>query len=117
MENFRYKEYSPEENKIYNLALPLILEGVKNGLSFNDACDRVEVENKELKEFIVDDALKIIIAELHYVQRFSLQEVADLLEISTAIVNKANEEMIEDIENSEIEIYKLRNPNDQIGNA
>ncbi len=117
MENFRYKEYSSEEDKIYNAALPLILEGVKSGLSFNDACDRVQVKNKELKEFIIDDALKIIIVELHYVQKYSLQEIAALLKISTAIVDKANEEMMEDIGNSEIEVYKLRNPNDQIGNA
>jgi hypothetical protein len=117
MEDFKYKDYSDEENKIYNEAMAEIMEGLRNGLSFNEACSIVNVQDKDLRGFIEDDALKIIIAEMHYAKGLSLPEVADILKISTETTNKANLEMLEDIEITAIDAYRLNNPDTQTGNA
>ncbi|MEW6066900.1 MAG: hypothetical protein AB1610_01180 [Nitrospirota bacterium] len=114
MENVTYKEYSEEENRIYNEAITKILEGLKNGLNFSDACNMADVKEKGLKGFIEDDVLKIVIAEMHYVQGSSLKEIADKLSISVGDLNKANSEMLEDISMMTTNIF---NPNIQIGNA
>jgi len=73
------KEYSPEEDRIYNESIAKIREGMKNGLTFGEACQVIDVTDEELKEFILDDALKIMIAELHYGKAMNLEEVARIL--------------------------------------
>lgn len=117
MDDFRYKEYTEEENKIYNEAIDKIMKGLRNGLNFNEACSTAYIEDKELKGFIEDDALKIVIAEMHYVKDLSLQNIADTLEVSIDTINKANAEMLEDVEIMSTEIYKMNNPDSPIGNA
>jgi hypothetical protein len=117
MEDFKYKQYTNDENKTYNEAMAKIMEGLRNGLSFNEACSIANIGNKDLRDFIEDDALKIMIAEMHYTKGISLPEVADILKISTETANKANLEMLEDVGITAIDIYRLNNPDIQTGNA
>lgn len=117
MEDFTYKEYTEEENEIYNKAMDEIMAALKNGLKFNEACSAINVEDKELQSYIEDDALKIIIADMHYVKGFSLQNVADDLEVSIETINRANAEMMEDVAMTATELYKINNPERPIGNA
>lgn len=117
MGDFKYKEYTAEENKIYNAAMAKIMEGLKTGLSFNEACSVVNVEDKELKDFIEDDALKIMIADMHYAKGLSLPEVASVLKVSIETTNRANLEMLEDVGITSMEVYKQNNPDKPVGNA
>jgi hypothetical protein len=117
MEEFSYKEYSEEENAIYQEVLPRILEDVKEGSSFYKACDNVRVEDKELKAFIVDDALKILIAELHYKQGCPLHDIAVQLEVPEDVINRANREMIQDVSLSASEVFRSENPDARFGTA
>ncbi len=117
MEDFIYKEYSEEEDKIYSEAMNGIMEGLKNGLTFQESCSAVIVEDEQLKKFIVDDALKIIIAETHYEKGHPLKHVADALCVPIEVVEKANAEMIEDVEITASEACKMNNPYGQTGTA
>lgn len=96
--NFVFKEYSEEESKIYEEAMKEIMQNIKNGSSFRDAVDSVEVEDNELKALIEDDALKILIAELCYVSKIPFEELADMLKLPLETIRKANFEMLEDVE-------------------
>jgi len=117
MEKFVYKEYTEEESRIYNEAMDRIMEGLQNGLSFADACGCVDVEDEELKEFIKDDALKIMIADIHYNKDLPMEHVSSRLSVPIDVVNKAYAEMLEDIEISTTEVYKSIHPDSPIGNA
>lgn len=117
MEDLKYKEYTEEENLIYDEAISKIKEGLKNGLNFNEACSVVNIEDAELKRFIVDDALKIMIAEMHYAKGMTLKQVADTLRLPVKAVDSANNEMLEDVGISAAEYYKAVNPNNPTGNA
>jgi hypothetical protein len=117
MEDFKYKQYSDEENKIYYEAMAKIIGGLRNGLGFNEACSIVNIEDKELRGFIEDDALKIMIAEMHYKKGLPLSEVTATLKVSIETTNKANLEMLEDVGITAIDIYRLNNPDTQIGNT
>lgn len=117
MGDLQYKEYSKDETRIYNEALARIKSGLDNGLSFNEACSMVDIENEELKNFIIDDALKVMIAELHYGKGLSLQQVADRLKVSLKKISAANAEMLEDVGITAAEVYKKSNPGSPMGNA
>ncbi|MCS7215455.1 MAG: hypothetical protein RMI30_00205 [Thermodesulfovibrio sp.] len=95
--NFVFRDYSEEESKIYEKAIKEIIQNIKDGMSFRDAVDSVYVEDKELKAFIEDDALKILIAELCYVSKIPFEELANMLKIPLDTIRTANREMLEDI--------------------
>lgn len=117
MEEFIYKEYTEEETSIYEKAIPEIIDFVKSGLSFQDACERVQIEDTELKAYIVDDALKIVIAEMHFNQHMSLHKISGLIGVSTDILTKAQREMVQDVSISASEFFTQTNPEGHCGNA
>jgi hypothetical protein len=117
MSNYNYKQYTEEESKIYDQSMDKIMEGLRNGLNFIDACNTVTVEDKDLMGYIEDDALKIIIGEMHYVYQVTLQDIADNLQIPIEKIIKANEEMLEDVAISSVAVYKHSSPDNPFGNA
>jgi hypothetical protein len=117
MEEFEYKVYTEEETKIYNASIPKILQGIKDGLPFCDACKLVRIDDEKLRKFIEDDVLKIVIAELHYSQKISLEEVSTMLDVSMDIITKANDEMLEDIGITSSEVFRTKDSNTPHGNA
>ena len=117
MKDFTYKEYTEEETKIYEMAMDKIMKGLKEGLSFHECCNSLTIEDEELKGFITDDALKIVIADMHYNRGLSLEHVADTIQLPMDVINKANEEMMEDVEITTIEMSRMSNPLGQTGTA
>jgi hypothetical protein len=117
MADFKYKDYTPEEGMIYDDAMLKIRKGMENGLSFSEAFSMVDVQDHELKCFIEDDALKVLIAEMHFEKGVSLPQVADTLKISLKRLNMAVTEMLEDIGTTAAGIYRQNNPDGPIGHA
>jgi hypothetical protein len=117
MADFEYKHYTEEESKIYSEAIAKIRSGLDNGLSFHEACSAVDVKDETLKNFIMDDALKVAIAEMHYGKGLFLQHVADTLKVPLKKINAAHLEMLEDAGITAAESYKQANPDSPIGHA
>ena len=117
MNDFAYKEYTEEETKIYHEALDKIMEGLEQGLTFPESCKAAIVEDERLRGFIIDDALKIMIADIHYKRGLSLEHVADALQVSIDTITKANAEMLEDVEISSAGMYRMNNPSGPVGTA
>lgn len=117
MKDFTYKEYTEEETKIYHEAMDKIMEGLEQGLTFPESCKAVIVEDEQLRGFIIDDALKIMIADIHYKRGLSLGHVADALHVSIDTITKANAEMLEDVEISSVRMYRMNNPSGPVGTA
>ncbi len=110
MKEIKYKEYTSEENVIYYDSIGKILTSLRNGSSFKEACSGVEILDPSLKNFIYDDAIKVMIAELHYRDGLPLDEVAKRLDISVVKISYASLEMLEDAEISSSEAFRQNNP-------
>ena len=117
MADFKYKEYTEEESRIYNESMAKIKGGIENGLSFHEACNSLNIGNKELANFIADDALKVAIAEMHYGKGLLLQQVAEELKVPVKKINDAHLEMLEDAGITAAEFYRMTNPGGPAGNA
>lgn len=117
MEEFRYKEYTEEESRIYHEAMQKIMEGLTKRLPFDEACSVVKIDDEQLSEFIKDDALKMVIADMHYNKGISLEQVAEDLKVQVDILSRANAEMLQDIEITSMEIYRAHNPGTPAGSA
>ncbi len=75
-----------------------IRRAVNNGLSFDQACSLVFIENKEFREAVVSEALKILIAEFHIFRGMPLKQLAMKLRLSMSRLLKEKESMDRDPE-------------------
>jgi hypothetical protein len=96
------KQFSDEEDRIYRKSIEMIRSSIGNGVKFDAACEFITAD-KELKDMIVDDALKIEIAELHYGKNLPLIEVSKKLGVAMERLLEANNEMMEDVMNTTAE--------------
>ncbi len=99
------KNFTEEENRIYIRGVELLRSSIGSGVKFDVACEFIEAD-KELKEMIIDDALKIEIAELHYGKRVPLIDLSKKLGVGMERLLKATDEMMEDILNTADEAAK-----------
>ncbi len=96
-DDINYRSFNAEEDEIYKKSIAMIRSNIDNDVKFDLACEFIKIGDKELKDMIIDDALKIEIAELHYGKRIPLRDVAKKLGVEMERLLKANHEMMEDI--------------------
>jgi hypothetical protein len=98
-------EFTEEESKIHHAGFKVIFEGMQKGLGFDEACAGLEVVDPEMRRIIVDDYLKVTIAEQHFQAQRSLEEVAADLKVPAARVEAAKSEMMREVEKAAVDHY------------
>lgn len=110
MKEIQYKQYTAEEDAIYNDSIGKILTALRSGKTFEESCREVEISDKSLMAFIHDDAMKVMIAELHYRDGISLPDIAKRLNISIEKICHASLEMLDDVAISSSEAFNNEHP-------
>lgn len=95
MEN--YKVFSEDEEKVYDREICILMEKIKEGMHIDKACKEINADDPEMRQIIEDDILKILIANLHYQQGMSLEDVARQLDIALQRVKDTQKIMLEDV--------------------
>ncbi len=99
--------YDTDESRAYEEAVNKIKSAVvEHSMPFDEAASQVEVEDEELRKSIVSDALKVLIAEMHFLNKKPLEEVAEALKLPVGRVAEARKEMVEELEADAIQRYK-----------
>jgi len=98
--------YETEEDRLYEEAVKNIKAAVEGGTPFEEAASRIEVKDEALRASAASDALKLLIAEMHFMKGRPLGEVADALKLPPGRVEEARREMVEEVEAAAIEKYK-----------
>ena len=88
---------SDEENHIYEAAVAALRDELDQGRTFDHACERLDGIEQELRALIVDDFLKILIAEDHFGSGKGLDDIALCLGIPYETLETAREEMLQEV--------------------
>jgi hypothetical protein len=96
MPEFLFKEFTPEESKIYEDAVNKFREAIAAGKTLRQAYESYPVTDKELEALIQADFLKIMIAERHFAQQQSLEDVARALDVSLDLVKDTHKRMLQE---------------------
>jgi hypothetical protein len=97
---------SPEEDRLHVEGFAAIVAGLAAGLGFDEACARLGVADAALRALIVDDFLKVRIAERHFQGGRTVAEVAEELRIPAARVARAREEMLAVVAREAVEAFR-----------
>jgi deoxyhypusine synthase len=97
--------FFPESEKIYKEALAKVRAGLAKGFDFETASATVDIKDKNLRETVLDDVLKVFIAEEHFAKNVPLEQISQNLHLPIERVEQARKEMFEDVENSAVDIF------------
>src|SRR5512146_1413670 len=97
MPEFSFKEFTPDESRIYEEAVNSYRSAIASGKTLQQAYDGYAVEDPDLRSIIQADFLKIMIAERHFAQRQHLEEVAKALAVSLDVVKETLARMLQEV--------------------
>jgi hypothetical protein len=101
-----------EADKAYEQAAVAIRDGLGRGLGFDAACAGIETQNNSLRAVIIDDMLKVLIAENHFARGIALEDLARELKVDVQRLDDARQSMMREIEETAIREYHRSLPPD-----
>lgn len=97
MPEFLFKEFTPEEGRIYEEGVNKFREAIAAGNSLRQAYETYSIADKELEKLVQVDFLKILIAERHFGQDHQpLEEIARALDIPIELVKETHARMLQE---------------------
>jgi hypothetical protein len=97
MPDFDFKEFTPEEGRIYTEAVTKFRESITAGRTLKQAYASYIVADKDLEKLIQADFLKIMIAERHFDQKQELARIAKDLDVSLDLVKDTYARMLQEV--------------------
>jgi hypothetical protein len=97
MPEFVFKEFTPEENRIYVEAVEKFRDAITTGKTLRQAYEGYAIVDKELESLIRADFLKIMIAERHFSLHESLEDMAKTLDVSLDLIKDTHARMLQEV--------------------
>jgi hypothetical protein len=98
--------FTPEEDRLHEAGVAAIRDGLAAGLGFDAACARIEAADPDLRRIIVDDFLKVTIAQRHFQGGESTEAVAAALGVSAERVEFARKEMLAEVAAASVDVFR-----------
>lgn len=97
MPEFLFKEFTPDEDRVYDEAVAAFREAITAGKNLRQAYESYSVADKEFEKLIQADFLKILIAERHFSGGQSLETIAKDLDIGVGLVKETHARMLQEV--------------------
>lgn len=97
MPEFTFKEFTPEENKVYEEAVSAYRKAIEAGKTLQQTYEAYSITDKELGSLIQADFLKILIAERHFTQQQPLEKIAKDLDVSLDLLMDTHARMLQEV--------------------
>jgi hypothetical protein len=97
MPEFHFKQFTPEEDRIYEEAVTRYREAISSGKKLRQVYESFTIADKELEKLIQADFLKILIAERHFAKGVTLEALATELDIPQELVKETYGRMLQEV--------------------
>ena len=97
MPDFEFKEFTPDEDRIYSEAVAKFRESVAAGKSLRQAYESYSFADKDLEKLVQADFLKILIAERHFSGKEPFDKIATDLGIPVDLVKDTHGRMLQEV--------------------
>jgi len=95
-----------DEDRQHTEGFARIGEALAAGKTFEEACATLEVPDGALRRMIVDDYLKVAVAQRHFQGGESTEAVAAALRVPVERVERARGEMIAEVAARSVEVFR-----------
>jgi len=98
--------FTPEEERLHDAGFAAIRDGLAAGLTFDKACEGIAVADADLRRIVIDDFLKVTIAQRNFQGGESTSDIAASLGISVERVEFARREMLAEVAAASVEVFR-----------
>ncbi|HEY5999676.1 MAG TPA: hypothetical protein VI078_10305 [bacterium] len=98
--------FTDEEERLHAEGFAAINAAMAAGLAFDAACARIDVADPDLRRIIIDDFLKVTIAQRHFQGGESTEQVAGALGIPVERVEFARKEMLAEVAAASVDVFR-----------
>lgn len=98
--------FSAEEERLHTAGFATIREGLAAGLDFEKACAGIKATDADLRRIIVDDYLKVTIAQRNFQDGESTSDIAAALGIGIERVELARREMLAEVAAASVNVFR-----------
>lgn len=98
--------FTSDEHRAHDAGIAAIQAGLSAGEGFDTACARVEATDPDLRRIIIDDFLKVTIAQRHFQGGQSTEDVGRALGISAERVDFARREMLAEVAAASVDVFR-----------
>ncbi|MHB1184507.1 MAG: hypothetical protein ACYC6S_08360 [Desulfobulbia bacterium] len=93
----QYGQFTAIMHREYERAVKKIREELSQGRTYDHACDTLNDISPEIRTFVKEDFLKIIIAEEHFGAGIDISDIAMFLELPYEKVQSARQTLLNDM--------------------
>ena len=106
--------FSADQDRVHADAIAFLQKRLKKGASWKQASEELAIPDPRFKAVILDDFLKITVAERHFQGGESIKSIARFLQVPVELLVAVKEDMIREVRDASIEVYDRSQP-DQTG--
>jgi hypothetical protein len=97
MPEFSFKQFTPEEGRVYEEAVNRYREAVGAGKKLKEAFETYAIADDELRAIIQADFLKILIADRHFTGGEPIESLAAALDVPVDLVKNTLARMLQEV--------------------
>lgn len=100
--------WSPERHKLYERAVRSLRQQISNGHTYYQAFDTLVDLDHEMRTYIEDDFLKILIAEEHFGANIAIDDMALFLDLPVHFLESCRDSLLKDMNMESLEYFDTR---------
>ncbi|MBF0162371.1 MAG: hypothetical protein HQL88_08785 [Magnetococcales bacterium] len=98
--------FSDDQERVHAEAVAFLKKRLKKGDSWKKAVDALTMADASFKAVVLDDFLKITLAERHFQGGEEIKSVARFLQVPVELLTAIKEEMIREVQEASMEVYR-----------
>ncbi|MBF0401326.1 MAG: hypothetical protein HQL90_11210 [Magnetococcales bacterium] len=102
--------FSADQEEIHGRAIDFLRKRLKKGVAWKKMVDDLTIQDAPFKAVILDDFLKILLAERHFQAGEEIKSIAQLLQVPVELLAAVKEDMIREVRDASIEVYHRSRP-------
>lgn len=105
--------FSKEQDRLHQEAMDFLSQQLNNGQSWKSASESLKMDDKVLKSVVLDDFLKITLAQRNFQGGEGLKSIAKSLKVPMELLVAIKEDMIREVKEASIQAYHLTKSEDK----
>ncbi|WP_130471319.1 hypothetical protein [Candidatus Magnetaquicoccus inordinatus] len=98
--------FSEDQDLVHSRAIEFLRKKIKKGDPWKKAVADLTIADQAFKAVILDDFLKITLAERHFQGKEEIKSIARLLQVPVELLEAVKEAMIREVRDASIEVYR-----------
>lgn len=98
---------SADDDRLHTQALEQVMRLVKEGKPWDKVVAGLRLDDAELKAIVLDDFLKIALADRHFNKKQGLKEISKELRIPMDTLLATKQSMIDEVRDASLKVYQL----------